>query len=289
MGTQQTTGSTALGYPEAVRGLLDEFTWNPWFTKSYWPENEPRIRLMARLALERFPAAEGRRAMEVGCASGFVAYLFRLLGFEVSAIDAYEDEKRDELFRKGGVAYQATNLNAVDPLSEFPQESFDLILLGEVFEHILNQPAGLLRSIFRLLRPGGLLILTTPNPSTLANAIRVLRDGYVLWGTAEFLNETKLDGGRIIDLGDIHYREYPARIVRDLLTEVGYHVDGVRYVRTGNAPTHSLHKRLIKSLLQRSGLASLRAFSPGYVIWASRAAEPGAAPVSARAFVSGIS
>jgi SAM-dependent methyltransferase len=215
--------------------------------------------------------------LEVGCANGYVAHLFRLLGFEVSAVDAYDDEKRVELFHKSGVAYRETNLNAVAPLSEFPPESFDLVLLGEVFEHILNQPAGLLRGILRLLRPGGLLILTTPNPSTLANAVRLLRDGYLLWGTFEFLKETKVDGGRIIDRGDINYREYPAWVVQNLLTEIGYRVEGVRYVLAGSAPTQSTGKRLAKWLLRVSGLSNLRIVSPGYVIWATKPAEPGAA------------
>jgi len=228
---------------------------------------------MASVALERFPDPASRRALEVGCANGYVAYLFRQLGFEVSAVDAYDDEKRVELFANGGIAYQETNLNVVNPLSEFPPESFDLVLLGEVFEHILNQPAGLLRGILRLLRPGGLLILTTPNPSTIANAIRLLRDGYLLWGTFEFLKETKVDGGRIIDRGDIHYREYPAWVVQNLMAEIGYRVEGVRYVRAGSAPTHSSGKRLIKWLLGMLRLASLRILSAGYLIWGTKPAE----------------
>lgn len=266
----QTTKQPALTYQESVRGLLREFAWNPWFLNSYWPENEPRIRFMAGLALDKFPDTTGRRILEVGCANGYVAYLFRLLGFDVAAVDAYEDEKRTELFRQGGVSYQETNLNVVEPLGEFASESFDLILLGEVFEHILNSPTGLLRNILRLLRPGGMLILTTPNPSTFMNAVRLLRDRYVLWGTAEFLTMTKVDEGRIIDWGDIHYREYPASVVSDSLTNVGYRVAGVKYLRVGNAPAHSFSKRIIKWFIYILGLSRLRLFSPGYVVWAHK-------------------
>lgn len=265
---QRTAEPSALAYPEAVRCLLDEFAWNSWFLDSYWPENEPRIRLLVRLALDHMPA--NSRVLEVGCANGYVAYLFRLLGFEVAANDAYDDEKRAELFRKGGVSYQETNLNVVDPLSDLPSESFDLVLLGEVFEHILNQPAGLLKSIYRLLRPGGMLILTTPNPSTLMNAVRIVRDVYILWGTAEFLRETKMDGGEIIDRGDIHYREYPAWVVRDLMGELGYMIDGVNYVRAGISSAQPVGKRWMKRLMMVSGLARLRLFCPGYVIWARK-------------------
>jgi SAM-dependent methyltransferase len=273
MSTNATAGPTrAASYPEAVTDLLGEFTWNSWFMRSYWPENEPRVRLMAHLALARWPDPAARRVLEVGCANGYVAYLFSRLAFDVSAVDAYGDEKRADLFRKGGVAYAATNLNDAAPLAEFPAASFDLVLLGEVFEHILNHPAGLLRGIHRILRPGGLLILTTPNPSTLANAVRLLRDKFDLWGTRAFMTEVKLEGARVIDRGDIHYREYPARLVRDLLAEVGFRVEGVRYVRTGNAPTHAAVKRFLKRLLLLSGLAGKRLFAPGYVIAAAKPA-----------------
>jgi SAM-dependent methyltransferase len=216
--------------------------------------------------------------LEVGCANGYVAYLFSLLGFQVSAVDAYEDEKRAELFRKSKISYCHVNLNDVVALAEFPDESFDLVLLGEVFEHILNQPAGLLRSIHRILRRNGLLVLTTPNPSTLANAIRLLGDRNTLWGTHAFLRETKLDGGEAIDRGDIHYREYPAWVVRDLLTEVGFRVNKVKYVRIGIAPTQPMTKRVLKRLLHLTGLSNMRLFAPGYVVAAAKDASPKAIP-----------
>ncbi len=271
MESQQTRIPTSLPYPKAVHDLLDQFAWNPWFLNTYWPENEPRVRLMAQLALNHFSNPLGRPALEVGCANGFVAYLFRRLGFEVVAVDVpYDDPKRLELFEHGNIPFQGTNLNEVNPLSELASESYDLVLLGEVFEHILNQPTGLLKSIFRLLRPGGLLILTTPNPSTLANAFRLLRDSYILWGTPEFMRHTKIDGDKIIDRGDIHYREYPAWIVRDLLKELGYQVLGCRYIRSGTASTQSWPKRLVKHLIRLMGLSGWRLLAPGYVLWAKR-------------------
>jgi len=265
--------SSAVGklpYPDAVRALLDEFSWNPWFLNSYWPENEPRARFMTRIATEEFSDLAAPLGLEVGCANGYMAYLFRLLGFKMIAVDAYEDEKRSELFRKSDITYHQTNLNDVTPLIELASESFDIVLLGEVFEHILNQPAGLLRGAYHALRPGGLLILTTPNPSTLANGIRLLKDNYVLWGTQEFLRETKLNGEKVIDRGDIHYHEYPAWLVRELLTEVGFNACGLQYVPCGIAPTHTFVKRSLKRLIFALGMGTQRLFAPGYVIWARK-------------------
>jgi hypothetical protein len=42
-------------YEEAVRRVLNEFSWNPWFLDSYWPENEPRVRAVAILAERSLP------------------------------------------------------------------------------------------------------------------------------------------------------------------------------------------------------------------------------------------
>ena len=45
----------------------------------------------------------------------------------------------------------------------FKDESFDIAIAAAVIEH-LNQPVKMLREAHRILRPGGILILTTPNP-----------------------------------------------------------------------------------------------------------------------------
>ena len=252
--------------------LLKALSWNNWFTDSYWPENAPRVGLMMELAMGRWQP--GHRAMEVGCANGYIAHLLSTLGYKVDAVDACDDPDRDKMFAKKGINYYHTNLNDVEPLAQIPSSTYDLLLLGEVFEHILNQPAGLLRSSLRVLRPGGMIILTTPNPSTVMTAFRVLADQYVLWGTDEFLRETKVDGGKIIDKGEIHYREYPARLVAGLLGELGFRIGGIRYIQMGITKKHSPLKRLLKRILQATPIAKSRLFSPGYVIWGYRENAP---------------
>ena len=58
---------------QAVQELLQEYSWNPWFMNSYWPENEPRVRFLVQMALEGLPAVDARRTLEVGCANGYIA------------------------------------------------------------------------------------------------------------------------------------------------------------------------------------------------------------------------
>lgn len=262
-----------LPFEQAATVLNDEFRWNPWFLGTYWPENAPRMELMARLALAHAPRPADSRLLEVGCANGYAAALFRLLGFGVSATDAYDDPRREDLFAKLSIPYSPTNLNDPAPLAQFADASFDCVLLGEVFEHILNDPLGLLKVLNRILKPGGQLILTTPNPSTIANAIRVLRDDYLLWGHQDFMRVPKFDGRRIIDEGGIHYFEYPMRVTCDLLREAGFRIGRSRYVAPGIAPTQTAAKRLAKRIFLFAGLDRRRLFSPGYLVEGFKAAN----------------
>lgn len=259
-------------YGSAVEALLEEFSWNPWFLETYWPENAQRVKSIVELASKAGARAAGsqRTVLEVGCANGYIACLFSELGFRASAIDSVDDARRDEMFARRNIAFAKSNLNDAPPLASLADSSMDVVVLGEVFEHILNHPAGLLQAIYRILRPGGTIILTTPNPSTLVNSIRLLGDGYVLWGTHSFLRDVKLQGTTVIDRGDIHYREYPAWIVSELMTELGYHIGSVQYYRAGIAPTHSTAKKVAKTLLAWSGLSKTRPFGLGYIIEARK-------------------
>jgi SAM-dependent methyltransferase len=56
----------------------------------------------------------------------------------------------------------------------FPAGSFDLVLFCEMLEHLLMDPLATLRQIHRVLRPGGVLVLTTPNVCRLDNVLSMV-------------------------------------------------------------------------------------------------------------------
>lgn len=51
---------------------------------------------------------------------------------------------------------------------------FDVILFCEIIEHLLMDPVAVLKEIKRVLKPGGTLILTTPNVSRLENVTKMV-------------------------------------------------------------------------------------------------------------------
>jgi ubiquinone/menaquinone biosynthesis C-methylase UbiE len=107
--------------------------------------------------------------LDLGCGDGEVAVeLARLTGAKVIAADV-SNVALDACRRRG---LQTARLQAGEPLP-FAENSFDLVFMTEVIEHLLD-PSRTLNEIRRVLRPNGYLILSTPNLACLPNRFLVL-------------------------------------------------------------------------------------------------------------------
>jgi SAM-dependent methyltransferase len=77
----------------------------------------------------------------------------------------------------------------------YPDMHFDRVTCVEVFEHIEDQFA-LAREFFRVLKPGGRLVLTTPNVLTINSRLRFLHSGF-----AQLFYPLPLTGKDTVSLG----------------------------------------------------------------------------------------
>lgn len=82
------------------------------------------------------------------------------------------DVLEDEVKKLQAAGY---NVRVGDVTTEHFDEQFDLMVVGEVIEH-LNCPGKLFEAATRVLLPGGVLAITTPNPYYLARVRRKLAD-----------------------------------------------------------------------------------------------------------------
>jgi len=108
------------------------------------------------------PWQPGGKLLEIGCGNGDRLALFRDMGWKVSGIEP--DVGAAQLaIAKGLDVSQATLLPGL-----FPAASFDAILMSHVIEHVPD-PQQTIRECHRLLRPGGVLVMLTPNTDSLGH------------------------------------------------------------------------------------------------------------------------
>jgi 2-polyprenyl-3-methyl-5-hydroxy-6-metoxy-1,4-benzoquinol methylase len=112
--------------------------------------------------LKNLTLAPEARVLDVGCGDGALSGLIRQeLGQSVTGVDANPlaiDLARDAFARRG-LDGQFKCITGYD--TGEPENRFDAAVCSDVIEHVL-EPLTMLTEIYRVLRPGGHLVITTP-------------------------------------------------------------------------------------------------------------------------------
>jgi SAM-dependent methyltransferase len=107
--------------------------------------------------------AQGR-LLDVGCGSGEWLSLMKNQGWRVEGVDF--DANAVRVARERGLDVHCGSLDE----QRFPDDTFNAVTLNHVIEHIPD-PLGTLTECARILKPGGRLILFTPNVSSLSHRV----------------------------------------------------------------------------------------------------------------------
>ncbi len=120
--------------------------------------------LLDHLAAERRRLGRPVRLLDLGCGEGHFADVLARAGAEVVACDVAE-----EPLRRARAAHPGLALSLAEPDGPLPFEDavFDMVWAGETIEHVLDTAAWL-SEVRRVLRSGGLLVLSTPDHGPLA-------------------------------------------------------------------------------------------------------------------------
>lgn len=102
------------------------------------------------------PPIQGAMALEVGCGSGGYLQRLREAGWQVEGIE-FADEPATRC-RELGFRVHTTGIEDAD----LRPEAYDIVVAWMVIEH-LHDPGSVLEQMNRLLRPGGILMISVPN------------------------------------------------------------------------------------------------------------------------------
>ncbi len=125
-----------------------------------------------------------------------------------------------------GSNFVKANLDGALP---WPDQTFDLVISTEGIEHLENHYS-FLREVNRVLKPGGTLILTTPNITALRSRVRFLGSGF-FGRDARPLNETQRHPLHHIGLATFSELRYELHVSGFQLKEARHtHIKPISYV-----------------------------------------------------------
>ena len=117
--------------------------------------------------------------------------------------------------------------DAAQVLNDLPAAGFDVVILNDVLEHVVD-PEALLRELLPMLRTGGSIVASVPNVRHFPNVVNL-----VVYGSWRYTDEGILDR--------THLRFFTRSSMLELFADCGLQVDSI----AGINPTGSLKFKLV--------------------------------------------
>lgn len=147
--------------------LLAEFRAHGHTDEAYLVHHLPRFVATLRTFLDAGEARRGERVLDVGAHWLHQARLWRRAGYAVTALDLPATLMLPSV-RSFAAAHDigllpCASLEKAEELDVLPDDSVDIVLFAEILEHLTFNPLRLWTQVHRVLRPGGRIVVTTPN------------------------------------------------------------------------------------------------------------------------------
>jgi len=108
---------------------------------------------------------------DLGCMSGMASAWYAACGVQTLHGFDVSEASLDRLRAKG---FEGHPWNVDGERCPMPDGTYDVVIAGEIIEHVVNTDA-FAQELYRILKPNGVLILSTPNLASWYNRIRLLR------------------------------------------------------------------------------------------------------------------
>lgn len=121
----------------------------------------PPLRERVWVTMMCLPGHHRGRLLDVGCGNGSFLAFMKGLGWDVQGVEP--DPEAAEMARS---RLQAKVLTGTLENAQLPSDYFDAVTLAHVVEHV-HDPVTLLKECRRVLKPGGMVVVRTPNLASL--------------------------------------------------------------------------------------------------------------------------
>lgn len=211
--------------------------WDPTLAPQVWNQYHNQLAVYFSFVSDE-PSID---VLDVGCAQGTLALLLAEAGHRVWAMDLRHEflDYAKSRYESGDIEFIQGNVLAIDL-----QKKFDLIFANQIIEHLVY-PLEMIARLKSLLKPGGRLIITTPNGAYLKNSLPAFNDlgDPAQWEDRQFTAD-----------GDGHFFAYYRHELIGLFKQAGFDAVQTRYFETpwisGHMKVRYLHGVLPVGMLK---------------------------------------
>jgi SAM-dependent methyltransferase len=182
-----------------------------------------KSRLAHDLDIVRRHVPEDSAVLECGSIPPVFTLALQAAGYRVTGCDLAADRYAASIAR-ANIRVATTDIET--ERLPFDDDVFDAVVFNELFEHLRINPIAALSEVRRVLKPDGLLMLSTPNLKSLEGLINFLARGRAYSCCGDIFSEYH----KLNALGHMgHVREYTTVEVKEFLGKIGFRVTSVIY------------------------------------------------------------
>lgn len=210
--------------------------WDPTIARHIWNQYHNQLDIYLRLA------GNGSRLdiLDIGCAQGTLALMLAERGHEVWAVDIRQRflDYAASRYERGDVHFICGNALELDI-----GQRFDLIFANQIVEHLVH-PLEFTKRLVRWLKPGGRLVVTTPNADYIKSDLPSF---------SELGDPAEHEHRQFTADGDGHFFAYRAAELTEVFEKAGLEGVTVRYFESpfisGHVKVRHLHGFVSASIL----------------------------------------
>ena len=165
------------------------------------------------------------RVLEISSFLGVVDIALAKMGFDVSTYDIPEFQNNANLKKIYSEYNVHPSLGYIKDIWKnglpYADDYFDAVIFSEVIEHLNMNPLPVLQEINRILKPDGILYITTPNQVNLFNRITFILGGSIRNSISTSVTQIEQSQNAICG---IHWREYTLKELVEILEITGFSI-----------------------------------------------------------------
>jgi len=160
------------------------------------PQNTSRSAVFEHLQRYKYAAKKcSGKILDLGCGTGYGSWLLSEKDNDVYGLDISKEAINYAEKEYSGPKYICSSAESIP----FDSDYFDAVCAFELIEHVQN-PKEVLEQIYRVLKKGGPLFISTPNPRHFRNMVK-----HILLGKTY---PKKTDPKNIYHLKEFYYNEF---------------------------------------------------------------------------------